>query len=123
MNNKTFLSSLKNALNGLQHAVRTERNLQIELFAFVLNLVFIVIFDLTYVEISILLLVCALVLCMELLNTALEKMADFIEPNRNDKIGLIKDIAAGAVLLASLFALFVGLVIYLPHLRALILKA
>ncbi|MHA6727848.1 diacylglycerol kinase [Chryseobacterium sp. A301] len=123
MNNKTFLSSLKNALNGLQHAVRTERNLQIELFAFALNLVFIVIFDLTYVEIAILLLVCAIVLCMELLNTALEKMADFIEPKWNDKIGLIKDLAAGAVLLASLFALFVGLVIYLPHLKALLLEA
>jgi len=48
------------------------------------------------------------------LNTAVEKIADFIHPDFNDKIGFIKDIAAGAVTFAALAALAIGFIIYLP---------
>lgn len=123
MKNKTFQSSLRNALKGLKKTAFSERNLQIEIFAFALNLVLIALFDLTNIEIAIVLFACALVLCMELFNTVIEKIADFIEPNWNAKIGHIKDIAAGAVLLASLFALLIGLIIYFPYLRALLFEA
>ncbi|MBQ0908705.1 diacylglycerol kinase family protein [Flavobacterium sp. F-328] len=55
-----------------------------------------------------------LVLCTEGLNTAVEKIADFIHPNFHEKIGFIKDIAAGAVFFAALTAIVIGLVIYIP---------
>ena len=55
-----------------------------------------------------------LVLSIEGVNTAIEEMADFIHPERHEKIGLIKDIAAGAVLVASVSASIIGLIIYLP---------
>jgi diacylglycerol kinase (ATP) len=48
------------------------------------------------------------------LNSAIEKVADFIHPDYNKKIGLIKDIAAGAVFFAFLFAFAVICVIYIP---------
>ena len=51
---------------------------------------------------------------VEGINTAIEEIANFIHPERHDKIGLIKDIAAGAVFIASVFASIVGLIIYLP---------
>jgi len=55
-----------------------------------------------------------LVLSVESLNTAVEKVADFIHPEFHEKIGFIKDIAAGAVMFAALAAIAVGLLIYVP---------
>lgn len=55
-----------------------------------------------------------LVLSIEGLNTAVEKIADFIHPDFHDKIGFIKDIAAGAVFFAALVAIAIGLIIYIP---------
>jgi diacylglycerol kinase (ATP) len=51
---------------------------------------------------------------IEGLNTAVEKMADFIHPNYHERIGFIKDIAAGAVFFAAMTAIAIGLIIYIP---------
>ena len=56
-----------------------------------------------------------LVLSIEGLNTAIEKIADFIHPDYHERIGFIKDIAAGAVSFAALTAIIIGLIIYVPH--------
>ncbi len=56
-----------------------------------------------------------LVLGVEGLNTAVEKMADFVHPDFHQKIGFIKDIAAGAVFFAAITALTIGLIIYIPY--------
>jgi diacylglycerol kinase (ATP) len=50
------------------------------------------------------------------LNSAIEKVADFIHPDFNKKIGLIKDVSAGAVFFAFLFALAVVCFVYIPKL-------
>ena len=55
-----------------------------------------------------------LVLSVEGLNTAVEKVADFIHPDYHERIGFIKDIAAGAVFFAAITAISIGLMIYLP---------
>jgi diacylglycerol kinase (ATP) len=55
-----------------------------------------------------------LVISIEGLNTAVEKVADFIHPEFHHRIGFIKDIAAGAVFFAALTAMAIGLMIYLP---------
>ncbi len=55
-----------------------------------------------------------LVLSIEGLNTAVEKIADFIHPEFHDRIGFIKDIAAGAVFFAALTAVIIGCLIYVP---------
>ncbi|MEY2868757.1 MAG: hypothetical protein RIR01_1220 [Bacteroidota bacterium] len=56
-----------------------------------------------------------LVLSIEGLNTAIEKVADFIHPDYHEKIGFIKDIAAGSVFFAAITAIIIGLIIYVPH--------
>lgn len=56
-----------------------------------------------------------LVLSIEGLNTAIEKIADFIHPDYHEKIGFIKDIAAGSVFFAAITAIIIGLIIYVPH--------
>ena len=55
-----------------------------------------------------------LVMSIEGLNTAVEKIADFIHPNYHERIGFIKDIAAGAVFFAAITAIVIGLIIYIP---------
>ena len=56
----------------------------------------------------------ALVLGIEGLNTALEKLCDYVQPEFDPKIGFIKDISAGAVMLVAIAAGIVGLIIYIP---------
>jgi len=59
-----------------------------------------------------------LVLSIEGINTAVEKIADFIHPDYHERIGFIKDIAAGAVFFAAMAALAVCGIIYVPYLMA-----
>ncbi|AXO78935.1 diacylglycerol kinase family protein [Olleya aquimaris] len=57
-----------------------------------------------------------LVMSIEGVNTAIEAIADFIHPEHHEKIGFIKDIAAGAVFIASIASTIIGLIIYIPKL-------
>jgi diacylglycerol kinase (ATP) len=60
------------------------------------------------------LIIIALVMSVEGLNTAIEKLSDFIHPDYNHKIGFIKDIAAGAVFITAVIAILISCIIYLP---------
>ena len=92
--------------------LKSERNFQLEVFALIINLFLIVYFKLNSTDVALILLVCFLVLIAETINTAIEKICDFVEPNFNKKIGLIKDIAAGSVILATLLSIIVGVLVY-----------
>ena len=67
---------------------------------------------------------CAIVIAIGLvwvaegLNTALELLADTVLPERNEKIGQVKDVAAGAVLVAAIASALVGAIVFLPRLLA-----
>jgi diacylglycerol kinase (ATP) len=56
-----------------------------------------------------------LIISIEGLNTAVEKVCDFVHPDFHHKIGFIKDIAAGAVFFAAITAIIIGLIIYIPY--------
>jgi len=71
-------------------------------------------FEISMTEWMLQTLAIGLVLGIEGLNTAVEKIADFIHPEFHEKIGFIKDIAAGAVFFAAMTAIAIGLMIYLP---------
>ncbi len=62
----------------------------------------------------------AFVITTELLNTTIEKLADIIEPNQNKQIGLVKDMAAGAVLFAAIGAAVIGFIVFIPKIVALL---
>jgi diacylglycerol kinase len=113
---QTFL----NAFKGIIFVLKTERNFQIEIIALLINLFLMVYFKTTTIESAIILMLCFSVLALELINTAIEKMADFVEPNFNPKIGIIKDIAAGAVLMAAILSVVVGFIIYRAYILELI---
>ena len=71
-------------------------------------------FEISDTEWILQILAIGLVLGIEGLNTAVEKIADFVQPEFDEKIGFIKDISAGAVMLVSIAASVVGLIIYIP---------
>ena len=54
-------------------------------------------------------------MCLEILNSSIEKLSDFVEPNTNQKIKIIKDTAAAAVLVAAAIAFIVGILIFYPY--------
>jgi diacylglycerol kinase len=61
----------------------------------------------------------ALVICAELLNTAIERLCDAVKPERSDEIKFVKDASAGAVLFASVVAAIAGLIVFWPYLKRL----
>lgn len=102
------------AFRGIWVFLATERNAKIHLMAAVLVIFLGFYFHLDANYWLWMLLAIALVFVTELLNTALEKTCDKIEPQKHPLIRDIKDMAAGAVLIASIFALLVALIIFVP---------
>lgn len=102
------------AFRGALLLIRTEASIKIQVFLAIAVTAAGFYFDLTATEWILQILAIALVLGIEGLNTAVEKIADFIQPEHDPKIGFIKDISAGAVMLVSIASAIVGLIIYLP---------
>ena len=94
--------------------IKTEASIKVQLALGILITVLGWVMDLSPVEWLFQILAIGVVLTTESLNTAIEKLCDFVNPHYNERIGFIKDIAAGAVTFAALFAIIVGLIIYLP---------
>ena len=104
------------ALAGLAWALKTQRNLQVHAFAAVLVAVFGVWLQLADWEWCVVLLAAGMVIAAELLNTAVEVLADRVSKEREEPIRRVKDAAAAAVLVAALAALGVGMVVFVPKL-------
>ncbi len=71
-------------------------------------------FELSLTEWAIQCLTIGAILAIEGINTVIEEIADFIHPDYHPKIGLIKDISAGAVFIIAITAVTVGMIIYFP---------
>jgi len=104
----TLGQSLLCALKGLRFAVRTQRNLRLQLFLGAVTLTLAGVAQLDAVRLALLLLTVALVLVTEVLNTALEALVDSLYPEYNTAAARVKDVAAGAALLAALGAVATG---------------
>lgn len=111
---KGRLKSMVYAFNGAYKLITTEHSVMTQFFIAIGVTIAGFFFNLTANEWMFQTLAIGLVMATEGVNTAIEKVADFIHPEYHERIGFIKDIAAGAVFLAALAALAVGLIIYLP---------
>jgi len=109
------LKSLVYAAKGAYKLITTEHSIMIQFSIAILITIAGFYFKISKVEWLIQILAIGLVLSVEALNTAIEKIADFIHPDYNKSIGFIKDIAAGAVFFAALAALIIGAIIYIPY--------
>ncbi|CAL2081167.1 Diacylglycerol kinase [Tenacibaculum sp. 190524A02b] len=116
---KGRLRSIGFALKGMWLLITTEDSIKVQTIIAVFASCLGFYFSITAIEWMIQLLVIGLVLIAEALNTAIEKIADFIHPNYDEKIGFIKDIAAGAPAFAAFISLIIAGIIYAPKIIAL----
>jgi len=116
MDFKKLLNSFQNAFRGIKSAFG-EQTFRILCFCAVLVVIFIFIFGLPVLEIIILIFLITFVLSLELINTQIEKILNFLQPNYDPQVKIIKDISAGAVLLACLGAIIIGFFIFWPYLK------
>lgn len=111
---KIFLNRVRFALNGWIAFFRKDANGQIELFIAVMVIVAGFLLHISVTEWMIVLSCIGVVVSLEMLNAAIEKICDHLHPERHPVIGFVKDVAAGAVLWASVIAAVIGLLIFLP---------
>lgn len=108
MKNQSIWKKLKFAFNGIIYATRNEHNMQRHIIS---TLIVICLFY--YLEISILwwaliILCIGLIIAAELLNSAIEDLIDYLHPEIHEKVGKVKDMLAGMVLVLSITALLIG---------------
>ena len=113
-NLKDRLKSFGFAINGLKLLLKNEHNARVHLVASIGVIIGCFVFTLSTIEICLVLFSIGLVFITELLNTAIENISNFVEPEWNKKIGEIKDYSAAAVLIAALVSCLIGLVIFIP---------
>ena len=111
---KGRLQSFMYAFRGLAFLIKTQHNSWIHMIAAVLVVIAGFYFRISIAEWLFVIFAIGFVFTAELFNTAIECLVNLVSPENQDKAGRIKDIAAGAVLVASLTALVAGLIIFLP---------
>lgn len=104
------------AFEGIFACIREERNMKIHCFAMLLVIIAGIIFQISAMKWCICLILFALVMSLELVNTALEAVVDLVTEERKPLAKLAKDAAAGAVLAAAIFAVIIGCILFLPEL-------
>lgn len=108
------LKSMGFALKGAYKLATTEHSVMVQAAIAVLLVIAGFYFEITKEEWMFQTFAIGLVLSIEGMNTAVEKVADFVHPDFHEKIGFIKDIAAGAVFFAAMTAIAIGCFIYIP---------
>ncbi|MEO5500957.1 MAG: diacylglycerol kinase family protein [Ginsengibacter sp.] len=111
-----MLKSFVYAFNGLWLLLKEEQNARIHFVASVIVILAGFYFGLNAYEWMAILFSIGLVITVEIINTAIENIADFISPGKNEHIKTIKDISAAAVLISAIVAVSIGLIVFLPKL-------
>jgi len=111
---KKLVRSFGYAFRGLGQAVRSEQNMKVHIVAAVVAIIGGFVLSISTAEFIAVLICIGLVIAFEMLNTAVEKLCDFVSPEYHTQIKIIKDLSAGAVLVMSIIAFITGLVIFLP---------
>lgn len=114
------LRSFRYAFRGIVDLITGEHNFRIHLVVLIIIIAAGIIFRIELTSWFAIILVSALVLVSESFNTSVEKLADLINPQPDEKIRKIKDIAAASVLISAIAAVITGLLIFGPYLLKLI---
>lgn len=107
-----FFKSFKYAFRGIVYCINNERNMRIHTAAALYVFAFSHFFEITRTGYAVLLLTFALVMAAELFNTVAEEITDMIAASYHPVARIIKDLAAGGVLMCALFAVGVGICLF-----------
>ncbi len=118
---KRFYRSFNNAFKGIKEAFSEQVFRVLFVIAVVVG-VSLLVFPFDPLERAVLFLVIALVLSLELINSQIERVLDILKPDYSEEVRKMKDISAGAVMVASIGSVIIGIIIILPYLMELIEK-
>ena len=116
----SLLKSFGFAAEGIRTEFKKGRNFRIQILIGIIALILGAIFKISPTEWFDLIIVIASVLILELINTAVEAIVDMVSPDINPKAKIAKDVSAGAVLVASIASVAVGILIFLPKILQII---
>jgi diacylglycerol kinase len=118
MERDNFLSarfkSFGYALQGIRSFFIEEPNAWLHFAATILVVIMTILFPVTSTEATLLAIATGIVWIAEAFNTVIERTMDLVSPAKSPKVALIKDVSAGAVLLAAITAAVVGCIIFIP---------
>ncbi len=122
---KTFsfrqrLQSFRYAFRGIGFMIKTQHNFWVHFVITFLVIAAGLFFRISLNDWMLIILAIGLVLSAETFNTAIEQLTDLVHPDTHPVAGRVKDVAAGAVLLAALAAAFIGLLIFVPKIMAIL---
>lgn len=113
--NKTLKDSFFHAYEGINYAVTKEKNMHIHVTMTILVVVAGALFRISYGEWLVCLILIALVMSLELINTAIEAVVDMITTKEDPMAKVAKDASAGAVLISAVISTLIGFAIFLPR--------
>lgn len=114
MKSRNIKESFGFAFTGLFYAIRTQRNMRIHCLAGILSIVVFLFLGINFELLPVLVLTIVFVISVEMINTAIETTVDLFIEDYHRLAEIAKDVSAGAVLMASVGAFFIGLFIFLP---------
>ncbi|NTU42509.1 MAG: phosphatase PAP2 family protein [Nitrospirales bacterium] len=114
---KRWIKSANHAIEGILHAARSERHLRYHLYATVVILLLSFVLGLSRTHFALISVAVILVIFAEMVNSAIEYLVNFVSPHYNEKARVIKDVAAGAVLITAVGAAVLGYIVLVPYVR------
>ncbi len=111
------LKSFSYAFNGLKILLKEEQNSRIHTVGAILAIILSFVLKISLLEWMAIIFAIGIVFIIELVNTAIEHIANFISPEKNIQIKIIKDLAAAAVLISAIIAIIIGSIVFLPKIK------
>ena len=113
---KRFFLSFKYAFQGIKYAYLNEQNILVMSFLGIVAIILGIVLRVSNIELIIILLLDGIILGLELINTSIEAVVDLHDGDNKSKYGKIaKDCASGGLLVLSIFALIIGILIFIPR--------
>ncbi|MFM9280727.1 diacylglycerol kinase family protein [Paenibacillus jiagnxiensis] len=116
----SWRATFRYALEGIGYALRTQMNMRVHVVISLGVITAGIVFRISRMEWLFILACCALVMAAELFNTAVEAVVDLVSPDAHPLAKAAKDTAAGAVLLAAVFAVITGVIVFYKPVLALL---
>ena len=120
--NRSISEAAKNAIRGLKVAFLREDNMKLQVAIYLVAIATAILLRLSLSEIALLLMTSALVMALEIINTAMEKYLDIIEPHYHESVRSLKDVFAAAVLISAFTAVIVGVILLGPPIIGLLIR-
>ncbi|MBU0633759.1 MAG: diacylglycerol kinase [Candidatus Omnitrophica bacterium] len=116
MHRRKMTESFNYSIEGFMYVLKSQKNMRLHFLLAVIALLLGIYFNFTKLEFMILVLTITFVFLAEMINTSMEFVIDLITPEIHPLARIVKDISAGAVLVAAVNSIFIGYLLFLAHL-------